>query len=143
MSNFQKFSLLLLRLSLGGLFLYAGLVKVFDSSWSAAGYLKGAKTFAPLYQFFLKPDILPVVNFMNEWGLTIVGLALIFGFWTRWASLFGALLMLLYYFPVLVFPYVPPNSFIVDEHIVYICAFLVLASSRAGEVFGIDGLRRV
>ena len=41
--NFQKISLFFLRVFLGGLFFYAGITKVLDPSWTAAGYLKGAK----------------------------------------------------------------------------------------------------
>ncbi len=134
----KTFSLLFLRLSLGCLFFYAGITKLLDPSWSAAFYLKGAKTFPAFYQWLLQPDILPVINFLNEWGLTLIGLALILGIFVRLASIAGATMMLLYYFPILDFPYPNAHAFIVDEHIVYIFAFLVLASFRAGRVFGLE-----
>lgn len=137
-SLFQKLSLLLLRLALGSLYFYAGITKVLDPSWSAAGYLKGAKTFSALYQWFASPDILPLINFVNEWGLTVLGLALILGIGVRVASLFGIAFMALYYFPILNFPYPNPHSLIVDEHIIYISALLVLASFRAGRFFGLE-----
>ncbi len=134
----RTLSLLLLRLSLGALFFYAGITKVLDPSWSAAFYLKGAKTFPAFYAFFLQPSILPTINFINEWGLTLIGVALILGIFVRVASIGGIMLMLLYYFPTLDGLYPNTHSLIVDEHIIYICAFFVLASFRAGRVFGLE-----
>jgi len=131
-------SLLLLRLSLGTLFFYAGITKVLDPNWSAAFYLKGAKTFSAFYEWFLQPNILPFTNLLNEWGLTLIGLSLILGIFVRISSLGGALLMLLYYFPILNGFYPNEHSFIVDEHIIYFFALLLLASFRAGRVFGLE-----
>lgn len=137
MGLFEKISLFLLRISLGFLFLYAGYTKVINPQWSAEGYMKGAKTFPEFYQWLLSPDILPVVNFVNEWGLLLLGVSLILGVGVRVSSLLGAVLMMLYYFPVLDFPYPNPHSFIVDEHIVYICSLLVLAALNAGRIWGL------
>ena len=99
----QRVMLFALRLAMGWMMLYAGITKVLDPQWSAAGYLKGAKTFAGLYQWLLSPGILPAVNFINEWGLTLLGVSLILGIFVRLSSVLGAVLMLLYYFPVLIF----------------------------------------
>lgn len=134
----HKLSLVLLRLALGFMFFYAGITKVLDPSWSAAGYLMSAKTFQTLYAWFASPTMLPFINFINEWGLTLVGLFLILGIFVRLGSYAGAILMLLYYLPILDGFYPNAHSFIVDEHIVYIAAFLVLASFRAGQVFGLE-----
>ena len=49
--NGALIALFALRLSLGWLLFYAGITKVFDTSWSAAGYLAGAKTFPALFQW--------------------------------------------------------------------------------------------
>jgi len=54
------------------------------------------------------------------------------------SSVLGALLMLLYYFPVLSFPYIKPHSYIVDEHIIYALALIFLAAIRAGRIYGLD-----
>lgn len=137
-SGEQKISLFLLRVSMGWLFFYAGITKVLNPEWSAAGYLRGAKTFTDFYQWLLQPNILPVVNFMNEWGLTLLGISLIAGVFVRLSSFLGAFLMLLYYFPMLDFPYPNGYSFIVDEHIIYISVLLLLASFRAGRVWGLE-----
>ncbi len=138
MTKFQSWSLFLLRVTAGWMFFYAGITKVMDPAWSAASYLQGAKTFPALYNFFLSPAVLPITNFLNEWGLTILGASLILGIFVRWSSLFGVILMALYYLPILDFPYPNTHSYIVDEHVIYICALLVLGAFRAGRVFGLD-----
>ncbi|OGF62601.1 hypothetical protein A3C77_03745 [Candidatus Giovannonibacteria bacterium RIFCSPHIGHO2_02_FULL_45_13] len=117
---------------------YAGITKILDPNWSAAGYLKGAKTFVGFYQWLLQPNILPALNFVNEWGLTLLGISLVFGVFVRLSSVLGAILMLLYYFPILQFPYPNPYSYIVDEHIIYTLALLFLASLRAGRIWGLE-----
>lgn len=127
-----------LRMALGWLFLYAGAVKVLDPEWSAQGYLKSAKTFSALYTWFAGPDILPVVNFINEWGLTLLGISLILGLCVRLSSFLGVALMAMYYFPILSFPYVDEHYFLIDTHVIFALVLLLLAQMRAGRVFGLD-----
>ena len=110
----------LLRIALGWVFFYAGLSKIMNSSWTAAGFLNGAKTFPGLYHWFALPANIGWVNVLNEYGLALVGLGLILGLKVRWVSLAGILLMVLYYFPQLSFPYAGSTSaYIIDEHVVY------------------------
>ena len=137
MSKSQKISLLILRLSTGWMFFYAGITKVVNPEWSAAGYLSGAKMFVGFYNWLLSPGILPTVNLVNEWGLTLLGISLILGIGVRLSSVLGALLMLLYYVP-LGFPYPNPHSYIVDEHIIYLAILLFFATIRAGRVWGLE-----
>lgn len=140
------------------MFFYAGITKVLDPNWSAAGYLKGAKTFAGFYNLFLNPQVLPIINFLNEWGLTLVGVALILGVFTRLSSFFGAVLLMLYYFPIMnylpvgavspimsYFPfnlplYLDTHSFLVDSHVLEALAVLVVGAFQAGRTWGIDSL---
>ncbi len=123
---------------MGWLMFYAGVTKILDPNWSAAGYLQGAKTFPDFFQWFLQPGVLPVVNFVNEWGLTLLGVSLILGIFVRLSSLLGAVLMMLYYFPVLTFPYIAPHSFIVDDHIIDALVLLLFAALRVGRVWGLE-----
>lgn len=140
MTKFQKFSIFILRVALGFLMFYAGITKVTDSGWSAAGYIKGAKSLTPLYNFLLSPSVLPVVNFLNEWGLTLLGISLIFGIFVRLSSILGIALMILYYLAIFKFPYVGEHSYLVDEHIIYSLVLILLFAFNAGKVFiGIDG----
>lgn len=138
MTEIQKISLFFVRISTGWLMFYAGITKILNPEWSAAGYLNNAKTFTAFYHWLASQNILPVVNFMNEWGLTLLGTSLILGIGVRLSSISGAILMLLYYFPILDFPYPNPHSFLVDEHIIYIAALLLFASFRAGRIWGLE-----
>ena len=138
MSKQVKLFLLFSRLAMGWLLFYAGITKILDASWSAEPYLLSAKTFPAFYQALAKPDILPAVNFLNEWGLTLLGAALILGAFVRFAGVAGAALMLLYYFPVLDFPSVGTASFIVDQHVIYALVLLLLAVSKSGRYWGLD-----
>ena len=139
MSKYQKISLFLLRVGLGWMYFYAGITKVLNPAWSAEGYLKGAKAFTGLYQIFLQPSILPIINFVNEWGLTLLGVSLILGIFVRISSTFGIVLMLLYYIP-LGFPHPSATAYIVDQHIIFILGLFILASFHAGRVMGLEGM---
>jgi len=138
MSKIQKYLLLLLRLSLGWLFLYAGFTKILNPAWSAAGYLQAAKTFPELYAWFLLPSNIGWVNFVNEWGLALLGLSLILGLRIRWTAPLGVALMILYYLPIFNFPYAGDHSFLVDEHVIYILGLLILVTFRASHFWGLD-----
>ncbi len=138
MTKLQRVSLFIVRVALGWVFFWAGITKVLNPAWSAGGFLKGAKTFPALFNWFASPGILPVINFMNEWGLTLLGVSLILGIFVRWSAPFGMLLMALYYLPVLQFPYPNINSFIVDEHIIYISALILLYAFNAGQFWGLE-----
>lgn len=119
---------------------YAGITKVLDPAWSAEGYLKGAKTFTWFYHGLLNPHILPTVNFLNEWGLTLLGVSLILGIFVRWSSIAGIALMLLYYLAALDFPHPDAHSYLVDQHIIYSCVLLLFVVTRVGDVWGLDRL---
>ncbi len=138
MNHLRSVPLFLLRISMGWMMFYAGITKVIDPEWTSAGYLIGAKTFTGLYQWLATPSILPAVNFVNEWTLTLLGISLMLGIFVRLSSLLGVVLMMLYYFPILDFPYPTPHSFLVDEHIIYGAVLLSLANLRAGRVWGLE-----
>lgn len=138
MTHIQNISIFLLRVSLGWYMFYAGITKVLNPEWSAVGFLKGAKAFTGLFSFFLQPEILPIVNFLNAWGLTAIGVALLLGVGVRLASVFGAALMMLYYLPILEFPYVGQYAFLIDEHVIYALVFVLLFVFRAGRFWGLE-----
>ncbi len=131
MTKYTKITLFLFRVSLGWMFFYAGITKVLNPAWSAAKYLDGAKTFTGFYHWLASPAILPIINFVNEWGLLLLGISLILGIGIRLSSVLGAVLMMLYYLPVQDFP--NPNA-----HIIYITALLLLGGLRAGRVWGLE-----
>src|SRR3989344_6972454 len=138
MKSSEKFFLFILRVSAGWFFFYAGLEKILNPKWSAVGYMKGATTFSGLYTWLMQPDILTLVNSMNKWGLALLGISLILGIFVRLSSVLGALLMILYYFPMLNFPYVKPYSYIIDERIVLALVLIFFAVVKAGRIWGLD-----
>lgn len=145
---YEKISIFLLRVGLGWFFFYAGITKILDPSWSAAGYLNNASTFPEFYAWLASPQVLPFVNYLNEWGLTLLGVSLLLGVFVRLSSILGALLMLMYYFPVIemkpfeLFPALTlphtATSVLVDSHIIYIFALLLLAAFKAGRIWGLE-----
>ncbi len=130
--------LVLLRVSLGWLFFYAGITKVLNPEWTSGGFLKGAKVFTGLYSWLASPAMLPFTDFLNEWGLTLLGVSLIVGALVRLSAPLGALLMILYWIPQLQGLKPDPHSFIVDQHIVYALALLLFAALHAGRYWGLD-----
>lgn len=137
MNNTKKIPLLILRLGMGWIVFYSGITKLLDPDWTAAGFLKGAKTFPALFQWFASPANIGWVNFLNEWALTLLGVSLILGIGVRLSSFLGIFLMILYYLPQLNFPLVG-HSYIVDNHILYMLIFLMFISFGAGRFWGLD-----
>ena len=88
-----------LRFIVGWHFLYEGLWKLFQGNWSAASYLKSSQWIASglFHKIAETPHVLGVVNPLNMWGLTLIGLALILGVFIRFSSACGIALLTLYY----------------------------------------------
>lgn len=137
----KKFFFFLTRVSLGWIMLYSGITKILDPKWSAKGYVLGSKTFPELYQWFASDQILPVINLLNAWGMALIGLSLVLGFFVKFSAPFGALLMLLYYFPALDFPMASKNYYIIDFHIIFALVFILLIILDAGKYWGLDYYR--
>jgi uncharacterized membrane protein YphA (DoxX/SURF4 family) len=93
------FSLWFLRIIIGWHFLYEGLSKFFDPGWSAAGYLASSRwILSDLFHWISESSaVLEWVNFLNTWGLILIGSGLLVGVCTRAASFAGAALLLFYY----------------------------------------------
>lgn len=124
-----------LRVVIGFQFLLAGIAKIGD--WSAAGYL-GAAT-GPFAAFFQSLAGSMIVDQLNIWGLILIGIALIIGFAVRPASVFAALLMVVYYFAQ--FEQNIAHG-LIDDHVIYALIFIVFAAGGAGHVFGLDNVAR-
>jgi thiosulfate dehydrogenase [quinone] large subunit len=135
----QSTLIFLLRVSLGWVFLWAAIRQLGDPKFTAAQFLAGAKTFPGFFALFLQPEVLPIVNVLVKTGHLLIGLSLIFGVSVRLSSAFGALLMMLYYFPRMEFPYVSGvNQFIVEYHLVYALVLIYLGAVGAGRIAGLE-----
>lgn len=135
----MKNALFTLRLALGWYFMYAGISKIINPAWSAAGFLNNATSLKSLYAWFGSPTNIGWVNTLNEWGLLLIGLGLVIGLWTRYASIAGIVLMVLYYFPGLDFPMAGEHAFIVDDHIIFIIILSLFIVTDIGKYKGLDG----
>jgi len=104
-SKFEKYrnyympTLIVLRLAIGWHFFYEGLVKLLNPTWSAANFLNGSRGFLSGFFNWLASDpaILNVVDFLNVWGLLLIGIGLFIGFITRISVYGGILLLMMYY----------------------------------------------
>jgi uncharacterized membrane protein YphA (DoxX/SURF4 family) len=87
-------------MAIGWHFLYEGFIKLLSGNWSAEAYLNNTRGFlSPVYHWFASsPGIMSVVDVLNIAGLILIGLSLSFGLLSKWSSLFGAILLTLYYF---------------------------------------------
>ena len=95
----KKTIITIIRAAVGWHFLYEGCIKLFAAEWSAASYLNNTIGFLSGFYHWLAGSSgkLAVVDFLNVWGLILIGLGLFVGLCIRWASLAGALLLTLYY----------------------------------------------
>lgn len=124
------------RLLMGWFMLFDGLHLLQTPNWTASGFLLGAKTFPAFYAWFAQPMHAWWVDPINSWGITLIGVALLLGVFTRPAAWAGAVLMLLYYFPHNAFPYVP-YGYVVEEHVIYGAVFVFIALIPAASRFGV------
>ncbi|HBG57936.1 MAG TPA: DoxX subfamily [Porphyromonadaceae bacterium] len=147
-NKLQLYSLLTLRVFIGWYFLYEGLAKVYTPNWSAYGYLIDSKGFfAPLFiQMAENSMMLEVVNFVNVWGLTLVGLSLVLGLFTK-AGYIGAILFLSMFYlshpPLLFTEYIMPRegSYLwIDKNMIMLMAVVVLTLFSSPKIIGLDSL---
>jgi len=110
MKRYLPYFLTALRILVGWHFLYEGLVKLMNPAWSAKIYLMGSNwVFSDLFHKMADSSgAIGVVDFLNTWGLILIGLSLFIGLLIRWSSLAGALLMLFYF---AAYPPLPGHTF--------------------------------
>lgn len=147
-TNLQLTALVLLRISIGWLFLYEGLCKLGDPYWTSAGYLLESKwLFGSFFRSLAQsPNTLAAVDFLNIWGLILIGTGLIAGFLTRYACYAGMVLLLLYYVtnpPLIGLEHSLPgegNYLLINKNLIMAAALLVLAFFPTGHILGLDRL---
>ncbi|MEA5127013.1 MAG: DoxX family membrane protein [Proteiniphilum sp.] len=147
-SKLQLYALFVLRVLIGWYFLYEGLAKVFTPNWSAYGYLIDSKgIFASLFvRLAENPTLLEATNFINIWGLTIVGLLLILGLFSNIGYIGAMIFLLLYYLshpPLLFAEYILPTegSYLwVDKNLILLVTVAVLMLFPASRAISFDNL---
>ncbi len=138
--------LVFLRLTIGWHFFYEGIVKLLNPDWSSAVFLLDSQGF--LSEFFYglanNAGVLHVVDFLNIWGLILIGAGLIVGSFTRIATIAGMVLLGFYYLshpPFVGLTYALPdegNYLIVNKNLIEIFALAVLLVFPTGHIIGLD-----
>lgn len=146
----------LLRIVAGIIMLWAGLEKTIGApeGWSAAGFLKfgtagtlgwpfvtgtpaEGTVFNPFQGFWAglaaNDGAVGLINLLVIVGELGIGIALILGLATRFASLMGALMMLLFFLASWNFAYG-----IVNQDLTYLVIFLAIGGMGAGKYYGLD-----
>jgi thiosulfate dehydrogenase [quinone] large subunit len=146
LSSGPMVAITVLRIAVGWHFLYEGIAKLTSPSWSAAGYLKQARgPFAGLFKWLAgEPNLLANADLITMWGLTLVGMLLILGLFTRLASLGGIGFIVLFYLcnpPFVGYFYSIPTEgsyLIVNKNLVELCALVVILVTGSGRFAGLD-----
>jgi len=149
--SFSSFPLrtaaLLIRIMIGWHFLYEGMVKLLDPRWSSGPYLMQSRwLFSDLFHSMAQnPTVLLVVDFLNIWGLILIGSALILGVFTRFACFTGVFLLGLYYvanppFGAYGFGVSEGHYFFVNKTLIEMAALVLLGLFPSEALIGLDRL---
>ncbi len=144
---YKPYILTFIRIVIGWHFLYEGLAKLFHPSWSAGPFLRESTWwFSGIFKLMATNQLLPVVDFLNIWGLIFIGLGLFFGLFTRIAAWSGVILLSFYYLAH------PPftglmegamaegNYLIVNKNLIEMIFLVYLAVIPSYWMYGIDNL---
>ena len=146
LSRGPMIAITVLRVVIGWHFLYEGLTKLTAPSFTAAGYLKQARgPFAEMFKSIAsQPNLLANADLITMWGLTLVGLFLMLGLFTRLASLAGIGFILMFYLaapPLIGYFYSIPSEgsyLIINKNLVELCALAVIFATGSGKFAGLD-----
>jgi len=138
-NNFAAGVLAIIRIYLGYQFLHAGIEKLTSGAFDASGFLKGAIAAStgehPAVQgwwaAFLEHVALPnaeVFSFLVQWGEILVGIALILGLLTNFATLMGM---------VMNFSFLFSGTVSTNGQMILLAFFVLVAGANAGK-FGLD-----
>ena len=141
--------LAVLRLAMGFIFLWAFLDKTFGLGFStpaerawirggapAQGFLKSDAVVGPLQPFF-NGLALPVSDVLFMLGMLAIGSAVMLGVGLRVSAVFGTIIMFAMYLAEWPFAASAGSTNpIVDYHIIYALALIVIAAVSAGDTWG-------
>ena len=131
----KKRTYIVLRLSMGFIFLWAFLDKTFglgfattpEKSWLAGGSpTTGFLTFGtkgPFAEIFQSLAGIQLVDWLFMIGLLFAGLTLIVNRFVKWGAIAGSVMLLLMYLALLL----PENNPIIDDHLIYILVLGLIA----------------
>lgn len=145
-SKWQLWSLVILRVAIGWHFLYEGIVKLLNPNWSSLGYLMDSQgLFAGMFHSIAgNPTLLNIMDFINVWGLVLIGAGLIVGLFTRIASIAGMVLLAFYYLshPAIIganFAMPAEGNYLwVNKNLIELLTLWVIALFPTWKIIGLD-----
>jgi len=131
-------AMLLSRLAMGWIFLYAGIDKII-THFSASGYLlhstKGPLTFW-FHGLGSNQAAMNVINPLVISGEILIGMTLVLGLFTRGGAFWGSVMLMMFYLS----QWPPTTNPFMGYHLVYILLLVVLGGLGAGRILGLDAL---
>ncbi|BBD44968.1 MULTISPECIES: DoxX family membrane protein [Dysgonomonadaceae] len=142
----QLIFLLVLRFVIGWHILYEGISKVMNPQWTSANFLQESQGILSGFSGWIlsNSSLLSIVDFLNIWGLVLIGLGLIFGFLFKPAAIAGSVLIFIYYLsvpPLVGYEYTLPSdgsNLVINRTLIEAVALFGLALFPTNEVFGLD-----
>ncbi len=138
----------LMRITIGWHFLFEGISKLAIPGWSSAPYLMESKwLFSGFFHWIVShPSALAFTDFLNIWGLILVGTGLFLGLFTRLSAWAGILMLLFYY--VANPPFIPSSVpaqghfFLVNINVIEAAVLLIIAFLNRDYLWSVDRLVR-
>jgi thiosulfate dehydrogenase [quinone] large subunit len=127
----QRYGLVMLRIFIGWHFLYEGVIKLYNPSWTSKGYLMSASILKPFFVWMADASVISLIDTLNIVGLIAIGASLLVGLKVRWGCIGGILLLLLYYLAHPPFPSLPQGPsegsyWIVNKNLIEMAALYVV-----------------
>lgn len=145
-TNLQLATLVILRIFIGWHLLFEGFSKLLNPNWSSTGFLRESQWIMSGFANWVTSNagVLNVVDFLNTWGLIAIGTGLIIGLFARTASIFGAILLFMYFLnnpPLIGIEYSVPsegNYLIINKTLIEAVTLFVLAIFPTSQIVGFD-----
>lgn len=145
-SRAQLIFLLTLRFAIGWHVLYEGISKMMNPQWTSANFLQESQGILSGFSSWIlsNSSLLSIVDFLNVWGLILIGLGLIFGFLFKPAAIAGSVLIFIYYLsvpPLVGYEYTLPSdgsNLVINRTLIEAVALYGLALFPTNKVFGLD-----
>jgi thiosulfate dehydrogenase (quinone) large subunit len=145
LTKLQGYTLVLLRILIGWHFLYEGVIKAYNPSWTSRGYLLSASILKPFFNWLAGDSFISAIDTLNIVGLIAVGISLLVGIKIRWGCIGGVLLLMLYYLAHPPFPNLPQGPsegsyWIVNKNLIEMAALFVIYQFPLTSLFGLENL---
>jgi thiosulfate dehydrogenase [quinone] large subunit len=130
---------------IGWHFLYEGVIKAYNPSWTSKGYLLSASILKSFFTWLASESMISTIDFLNIAALIAVGVTLLLGIKVRWGCIGGIFLLALYYLahpPFSSLPQGPAEGsyWIVNKNLIEMAALFVIYQFPLTTAFGIESL---